>query len=128
MADKNIFRLSTTSIQKSAEATAEGIELLNTKVSPIQSQLSMMEDRFNQIQSLLIQTNVIVSGIDSKFQIPQRPDDTTFAPEHVNRTNSETTPGTTTPEIIMDLSPKLVRLNKSLCFFVFFWLNTPSKN
>lgn len=67
MADKNIFRLSTTSIQKSAEATAKGVQLLNTKVSPIQSQLLMMKDRFNQVQSLLIRTNVIVSSIDSKF-------------------------------------------------------------
>jgi hypothetical protein len=110
MADKNIFRLSTRSIQNSAEATVKGVELLNTKVSPIQSQLSMMEDRFNQVQSLLIQTNVIVSSIDSKFQSAQRPDNKPFAPEHVHRTNSETTPGTTTPEIIMDSSSKLVRL------------------
>jgi hypothetical protein len=110
MADKNIFRLSTTSIQKSAEATAKGIELLNTNVSPIQSQLSIMEDRFNQIQSLLKQTNVVVSSIDNKFQSAKRPNDKPFAPEHFHRTNSETAPGTTTPETIMDSSSKLVRL------------------
>jgi hypothetical protein len=34
-----------------------------------------MEDRFSQVQSLLIQTNVIVSSIDSKFQSAQRPDE-----------------------------------------------------
>jgi hypothetical protein len=110
MADKNAFRLSTTSIQKFAEASAKGFELLNTKVSPIQSQLSMMEDRFSQIQSLLKQTNVIVSSIDSKFQSAQRLDDKPFAPEHVHRTNSKTTLGTATPEIIMDSWLKLVRL------------------